>query len=305
MDNSTFSIIIPTYFSSSIEGTISSIYRQTFQNNILEVLIVGQQNDLLIQDNSKFRYIQIEKNPSPARNRNTGALLARSEWLCFLDSDCVLMNDWLEKIVKNLNKTDKIYVGSIDMYPEMPYWSWCDHLLCFGDQVHGIYNGKFLRYVATNNMVVSKDLFLRIGGFDESFTKPAGEDFDFCTQAAKLGHRIVFINDAIVFHNHIRKNSNNAWMHLFLFGESTIQRRLKNKNELSIFHKWEYSILKNKYMGEIFGLGRILFRAILRPIYRPYFIKYWRYLPGILILDIAHTKGMINYLRNNNKDFIN
>jgi GT2 family glycosyltransferase len=292
----TFSIIIPTYQSQQIQQTISAIDCQTQPSNIIEVLIVGQQDDLSLPDNSRFRYIRVEKNPSPARNRNVGAFMAKSEWLCFFDSDCVPSNDWFEKVISSLGN-DNIYVGAIDLLPDMPYWSWCDHLLSFGKQVNGIYKGKYLKYAATNNMVVRRNLFIQINGFDESYTLPAGEDYDFCTKARLLGENIRFIHHAVVLHNHTRKSFKNSWNHLYLYGESSVRRRIKNNGELTRWHKFIYLLLSIKILGEIIGLGRVLGRAIQRMSSVPNYLKYWKYLPGIFLLDIAHTKGMISHLR--------
>jgi glycosyltransferase involved in cell wall biosynthesis len=300
LGNLSFSIIIPTYHSPSIQETLSAINRQIADNqNILEVIIVGQQEGIILPDNAKFHYFWVGKNPSPARNRNIGALKANGEWLCFLDSDSIPKKDWLSNILASITPIDNIYVGSVDMGEGMTYWSWCDHLITFGDQVHGIFKGKYLKYATTNNMVVHKNIFHEIGGFDESFSKPAGEDYDFFTHAAKLGQRIVFLDEAIVVHNHIRRRFYDSWKHLFLFGETTIKRRVKYRSELKIFYRIYYSILKIRIIGELLGVTRLIGRVIIRPFHRPKLLKYWRYFPGIFLLDVAHTKGMITYLRTN------
>jgi GT2 family glycosyltransferase len=298
---STFSIIIPTYQSTHIQETISAIDCYIHHNYLLDVLIVGEQDDLFLPDNSKYYSIRVDKNPSPARNRNAGASMAKGEWLVFFDSDCIPLHNWFDKILESLGN-DNIYVGSIDLDPRMPYWSWCDHLLSFNNQINGISKKKFLNYAASNNLVVRKNLFIDLGGFDESFSRPAGEDYDFCVRAGDLGQKIVYVNEAVVIHNHKRKNFRDSWNHLYTYGESTIQRRYKNKSDYDFYHKWIYTLLRIKIVGEVIGLCRVFGRGFLRPLLNPALTKFWKYFPGMILLDIAHTSGMIKYLRSHRQE---
>ena len=67
------------------------------------------------------------------------------EWLIFIDSDCLPTTDWIAHYLKTIDEHTVLLSGSVDLPPGMNYWSWCDHLLGFGDQVYGIYPGSTLK----------------------------------------------------------------------------------------------------------------------------------------------------------------
>ena len=61
-----------------------------------------------------------------------------------------------------------------------------------------VHNAVFL---ASNNWLCPRDMFLAIGGFDEAF-RLASEDRDFCRRWRASGHRIVWQKEAGVEHLH-------------------------------------------------------------------------------------------------------
>jgi GT2 family glycosyltransferase len=290
------SIIIPTLNSKTINKTLEAISRCASVDVVKEILIIGQQESLGFPDEVKCQYIPVEESPTPPKNRNIGAELASGDWLLFVDSDCLPSTQWIETYLQAFKDQGEFYTGSVDLPDGMNYWSWCDHLLGFGDQVHGIFPGKYLSYTASINFAVTKAFYQRIGGFDESFTR-AGEDLDFSFRTIQNGQKIKFINDAVVFHYHSRNSLRIAWNHLFQFGEGTVRIRMKYRNRWSMMQKVGYSVVRLRILGEIIGFMRVVARACLRPFKRPRLFLYWKYLPGVFILDLAHTQGIIYNFR--------
>ncbi|MEK6590908.1 MAG: glycosyltransferase family 2 protein, partial [Nitrospinota bacterium] len=54
---------------------------------------------------------------------------------------------------------------------------------------------------ATANLSVRKDVFERIGGFDEDINI-YGEDHDICARIYKAGYKIITVRDALIYHIH-------------------------------------------------------------------------------------------------------
>jgi len=291
------SIIIPVFKPKDLQAILRHINQQSSLKQIKEVFVVGQMEDVpKFSERSIYRYIPVTDNPTASKNRNIGASLASSDWLCFVDSDCLPGKKWIEEFHITNDNQGSIIAGSVDLPSSMSYWSWCDHLLGFGDQVYGVFSGRKLKYCASLNLIIRKSFFLEIGGFDESFTT-TGEDLDFSYRSAQKNQSILFLPRAVCSHNHGRSTFNSAWIHLFRYGEGTVRLRLKNKNDWTSFQRIGYSLLKIYIIGELIGLLRVLIRALIRPIIRPRILKYWKYLPGIFILDLAHTKGLIYNFR--------
>jgi len=58
------------------------------------------------------------------------------------------------------------------------------------------------RFFTTSNMAVSREAFLTLGGFDESFPAPGAEDRDLCERWAAQGLPALYAPEAIVDHKH-------------------------------------------------------------------------------------------------------
>ena len=90
------SIVIPTYNQANYLGkALQSVLDQTHKN--WEAIIIDNHstdntNKVILKYNDpRFKYIKIQNHGIIAKSRNAGILLAKGEWIAFLDSD-----DWWE-----------------------------------------------------------------------------------------------------------------------------------------------------------------------------------------------------------------
>ena len=99
-----FSVIIPIYNAEkTLEATLNSVLDQTYKH--YEVILINDcSNDnsskIINQYKHKFSKINIINNVTNigvANSRNKGALISNGDYIAFLDSDDVWMNDKLEK----------------------------------------------------------------------------------------------------------------------------------------------------------------------------------------------------------------
>jgi GT2 family glycosyltransferase len=132
------------------------------------------------------------RNSYAARNR--GVRASRAPALAFCDADCLPEPDWLEAGLRALERTE-IVAGLVrfDVPARRSVWSLVDvdlHL----DQERSVAVGR----AATANLFVRRDVFERVGGFDESLPNTA--DFDFVHRAVEAGARLVFEPAAVVRH---------------------------------------------------------------------------------------------------------
>lgn len=138
------------------------------------------------------KYIRNEHG-GPAATRNVGAKHARGRFICFLDDDSIAERSWLSEIIEPFGRSDAA----------------------------GLVNGRTLshdrddglslaleKYIyprknwATCNIAYRKDVFQRLGGFDETFKEPSWEDNDLGLRALWAGYEHVFAEDAVVYHSH-------------------------------------------------------------------------------------------------------
>ena len=295
-ENLHVSIIIPSLHSSSIEATLQAIALQSAFSQITEIIIAGQQNISDSIDIPGLVYLPVDVSPTPARNRNAGAQRASGDILCFTDSDCVPHPDWVKHLLTTISHAEFV-AGAVDVPANAPYWSRCDHILGFENQAVGIANAQILPYAATLNFSCRRDLFLSLHGFSESFVTAGGEDREFCWRLQKAGYKIMFEPAALVVHNHIRKDFHSAWRHIYHYGQVTSQFRLSLGEDVSWSWRLNKAIAKTPLLGEFAGVGRVLALSVIRILRHPALLQNSQYLPGIAILNLAHTLGMIQVIR--------
>lgn len=107
MKNKKVSIITPSYNSKKfIKDTIESVKLQTYKN--WEMIIVDDCSTddsvnyikALIKNENRVKLIALNKNVGAAEARNKALEIAQGEYIAFLDSDDIWMNNKLEKQLK-------------------------------------------------------------------------------------------------------------------------------------------------------------------------------------------------------------
>jgi glycosyltransferase involved in cell wall biosynthesis len=130
-----------------------------------------------------------EKGRGPAAARNSGWRAARAPVVAFTDDDCVPAADWLERLLARPSD-DTIVKGRTVPDPAEA------HLLGPYSKTVDIQHSS--PHYETCNVAYPRALLERIGGFDESYPSPAGEDSDLGCRAVAAGGRPVFAPEALV-----------------------------------------------------------------------------------------------------------
>jgi glycosyltransferase involved in cell wall biosynthesis len=135
------------------------------------------------------------KRQGPSKARNIGAGLARGSILVFLDSDCIVREDWLRRIKDGFDGHDVVSVAG---------------------QYCGSHSGKFIskfafyellfrernfrtyvKSASSCNLAVRKEVFDAIGGYPQEFR--VGEDIYFSHEVSRKG-KILWDRDNGVIH---------------------------------------------------------------------------------------------------------
>ena len=197
------SVIIPTYNrEKTIRRSIDSVLKQDGQGeffNIMEIIIVDDcSNDntetaVKAIDDLRIKYIRNKKNHGAGGARNIGARFAKENWIAFHDSDDV----WVpEKL--------KLQVQYLENHPdvEMVCGSTKTHIAGKGtaimtiDEEHNNVKSLATRnFVAAPTIMIKRETFLNIGGFDEDLK--ALEDWDLGLRYA-AEKKIGFINSVLI-----------------------------------------------------------------------------------------------------------
>lgn len=116
--DSKVSIIMPVYnVESYIRDSIESVLRQTYKNIELIIVDDGSQDNsislaeqILSVSNLPYRIIK-QKNAGQGEARNTGMKYSSGEWIYFLDSDDIIADNAIERLVEvgEMKKVDLVF----------------------------------------------------------------------------------------------------------------------------------------------------------------------------------------------------
>lgn len=124
----------------------------------------------------------------PAANRNNGASHAQGEWLVFTDDDCLPKPEWLAAYIAEIVPGTKVYEGKTT----------CEQgIRSPMEQAPVNLSGGWLW---SCNMMLQREVFQELGGFDETFPQPHLEDVDLRERIKQAKHTFFFVEKAVVDH---------------------------------------------------------------------------------------------------------
>ena len=297
------SVIICTYNRALyLTDALDSLFHQTLSKQHFEVIVVNNNST----DNTEYvcqQYIHThpdmqlvymnEKEQGASFARNTGAVLATSPLLCFMDDDAIANHDYLSRIVQFFETHPgsgglggKIIPRYIPAEPEWMsrYVSSMVGNFDYSPQVAAFKPGK---YPLESNMVVPKQLFDKITGFNTALPgvkgelRIGGEGKDFFFRLQALGHQIYYDPNIIVHHVVEVAKLTPAYLYRVASGYGRGERvRTLQKNKMAYLLKIGEYILK---LGASFILG-ILYLLRKQP------AKSW----PVIRFRIDALKGLFN-----------
>ncbi len=202
MNEKKVSVIIPIY---NAEKYLNDLFICLDNNRFFEgdeVLLVDNNSsdasaDMClkrVEQNPKlYRYIKyIDKADSYAA-RNQGVHKAQGDILVFTDSDCKPTEKWISTIRRDL-KAGQVFAGDVKLQVvNNGIWECFDSISHLSQSRVHISQNR----VATANMAVFRSDFDRVGMFEERF---AGGDFEWSIRAASKGMKIIFSEEALIWH---------------------------------------------------------------------------------------------------------
>lgn len=142
---------------------------------------------------------------------NTGASIAKGEYICFLNNDTMVTEGWLDNLYKTFKDFPGTgFVGSKLIYPngtlqEAGGIVWRDGSAWnFGrnqDADLPIFNyAREVDYCSGASIMVPRKIFNDIGGFDELFIPAYCEDSDLALKIRSNGLRVIYQPASVVIH---------------------------------------------------------------------------------------------------------
>ncbi len=238
------SVVIPTYRRwDRLKLTLAALEGQTLPKEAFEVIVSddGSADGTLERLNEYARTTAMHMvcvtgpNGGPSAARNRGIAKAQGEWVAMTDDDCVPEADWLAKHLACITKYPELSAigGRVVRYSDSVisrYVDWTDVML------PAIARDGRVQYLVTANAVFKRELIERLGGFDETYKWPGGEDPDLSFRATASGAILGYDPGPVVRHMHrdsVRGTYRMFWHHGLGLGALQV---LKGKLLAPSFH---------------------------------------------------------------------
>lgn len=198
------SVVIPAYNArETLRETLRALMDQTLPKDDYEVIVVDDgSTDSTARVAAEFNVRVVSRNnKGPAAARNHGASLAEGEKIFFTDSDCVPAADWLEKMEKAL--ADGEVAGVQGVYKTRQTSLTARFAQAeFEERYAYMARHEHIDLAATYAAGFSREVFNRMGGFDETFPVANNEDTEFSYRLVEAGYKLKLAPEAVVYHRH-------------------------------------------------------------------------------------------------------
>lgn len=198
------SIVIPTFHRKD------SLVRllQTLKNEDSEIIIVEQEqnNEKAFKAVRSVRYIFLPHRSTP-HAMNVGVQKVRGDYILFLDDDVTVAPDLVKNHIKNFTDPEvaatvgRIITDGQKIEPDRRDTGRINWIGNFSDGFSSVHRQEVDTVIGANTCW-RKEVFERLGGFDQRFTGNALRfESDLSLRAKKAGYKILFEPKALVYHH--------------------------------------------------------------------------------------------------------
>ena len=209
------SIIIPVY--GQIDYTIQCLrsikkFGSTFSFEIIVVDDCSPDNtEVVMAQVDGVRFISNKVNGGFIRSCNRGASKAKGKYVHFLNNDTEVCEGWLDALVETFDNFSHVgLVGSKLVYPDGRLQEaggiiWDDasgwNYGRLDDPDKPFYNyAREVDYISGASILLERELFLSLGGFDELYLPAYYEDADLAFAIRKMNKKVIYQPLSTVVH---------------------------------------------------------------------------------------------------------
>lgn len=270
------SVVIPSYSRpEKLKACLSELRLQIFPEP-WDIVIVDDGSPIPItkdslgigEQHSKVSpQIQIirQRNAGPAAARNRGVNAAAGELIAFIDDDCIPDRHWLDRLVSKWKLRPGALVGGSTING-LSKDIFADASQTIVSLVYEYFNADYESafFLASNNILCSKQQFHQIEGFAEDFPRAGAEDRDFCDRWRMMQWPITWEKKARITHFHHQNLAKFIDLHIrYGRGAYIYQKKRGQRSSGSItqdlgFHKNILRLLVSRSRLEKWPKSRLL-----------------------------------------------
>lgn len=197
----TTTVVIPLYNDAASIGKVLDALGDQTDAPPFEVIVVDDGSTDQGPDLVQGRAALIRQaNAGPAAARNSGASQARGDYVLFLDADCTPSSHWVSRMTAAMLGTGfdgvmgTLTAANDGVVPRLVQLEVEDRYRSMARARDGV------DFIAAPSCGFKRSVFLGLGGFNESLRQ--AEDVEMGYRFTEAGHRIAFVSDAPVAHEH-------------------------------------------------------------------------------------------------------
>jgi GT2 family glycosyltransferase len=244
------SIIIPVFNKVELTQQCLMHLANVTEGISYEVIIVDNNSsdstgEFLQSLDGDVQVIRNSTNVGFSKACNQGARAARGNHILFLNNDTIPQVNWLAPLIQELEEHEDVgIVGSKLLYPDKTIQHAGVVFSRNNESPHHFLQGvpgdlelvnerKEFQVVTAACMLVRKDVFVQVGGFDEGYIN-GFEDVDLCLKVSAAGKKIIYQPKSWLYHlesqssgrkKHDKKNARRLaqqWSHQWIADEDTV-----------------------------------------------------------------------------------
>ncbi|SHN66227.1 glycosyltransferase family 2 protein [Desulfovibrio litoralis] len=215
-----YSIIIPVYNKYQLTHDCLLSLKDCIKHDNFEVIVVdnasSDESECEIPKlgtklfSQRFTYIRNNENRNFAGACNQGAKVAKSDFLCFLNNDTIMTNDWDQPLLHALKTEAKLgAVGPVLLYADntvqhigitvKPQGCISHFYRLFPAEHKVVKKRRKLNFITAAVLMIHKNKFFAAGAFNEAY-KNGFEDIELCFKLRELGFELSVIPESTVYH---------------------------------------------------------------------------------------------------------
>src|SRR4030042_4830816 len=212
-----FSFIIPAFNEEEfISNCVKSIKNQ--EGDDFEIIVVDNGSSDKTAEIAKNLGVALvsEEKKGISNARNFGVMKAKGEFLCFVDADGTLSNNWLSEAREIISKNNvKALVGLNIFVNNNLFKKFYYNIYTFFAYIALILHNIIFRklFLPGNNLVIKRSVFLKLGGFEPYIA----EDLFLSRKFWKLKNKKSVFNPKMVIFYSTRRFDREGFLRTILF----------------------------------------------------------------------------------------
>ncbi len=250
-----WSLIIPVHEQHLLTFTCLKSIADTCAGRDIEVIVIDDCSPTPAADALKVvsgvSFIRNETNLGFLKNCNKAAAMAKGEFVVILNNDLILTGDWLQQMTSVFDQFENTgMVGAKLIYPDGKLQEaggivWRDgsawNVGRGDDPDKPAYN--YLRevdYCSGACLMLKRDFWNELGGFDEAFAPAYYEDTDLAFRVRQKSRRVIYQPHAVVVHFEGQSSGTDT---------SKGVKQYQVVNQKTFFERWRTVLAKHRVNG--------------------------------------------------------